>query len=249
MEAVRTHEFIPPAAQHYVDELRGRDLPCEVTSTPRSVTVACTTTRVRATAEFRRQGKHWRHVDGVLTIDGLRCNTVRDFDELERVLADPDRWLEASLTGDELEKLRDVKEVALPSDSGALVDLDDASMPTEVRHCARSLAAGVASVSDATVTVERMEADVWMVSFGRAEHARLFITFVRFGRSWGISGIVLVRPGADHGLSLGRSLERALAAMGGDSTPEADKVMGRPAQAPRGKNDQIRAKTNTVIRT
>jgi hypothetical protein len=48
---------------------------------------------------------------------------------------------------------------------------------------------------------------------------------------------------------MGRSVEQALAAVGGPSMTGADKVIGSPGQAPRGKNDQIRSKVNTVIRT
>lgn len=259
MEAVKTHEFIPPRAQHYVDQLDQRGLPCEVQTTPRSVTLICQTERVYATAEFRRRGKgRWEHIEGVMRIDGRRCHPADGFDQLESILADPDHWLEtASLDQQQRDAQRRFPEIDVP-DEAPRVELNDPAVVPGLAEQIAVIRRALGDVPDVDMRLERHERS-WVLRVNRLlgqqadddKRMQMVVVFVPRGASdhWHIAHLILTSVGSSFGLDLGRNLGKAMDALGGEDMSKAHTVFSGSTAAPRTGNDQLRAKRNTVIRT
>lgn len=242
---MQAHTFIPPVAQEMIDRLTEHGLAYEVVTKPGVVILVYQGDRVRATAEYRhRPRRGWYQADGVLTVDGQRCETAHSMRELARIIADPD----AHLARGNVES-HDYNTCPIPPYTAVQVAWDDFSIPRAVRYILERLIRVAGGDEQWEVRVEQPDDQTWQVRMVAPDGLNLVVIFSRKHNGWAIKRIALVEPGQSDALDLGTSLREALAMM---SKPELDngvKQIGTPRQAPRGSNDTLAVRRNTVIRT
>lgn len=237
------HTFIPPVAQDMIDRLTEWGLAYEVVTKPGVVILVYQDARVRATAEYRnRPGKGWYHADAVLTVDGQRCQTAYGMRELVQIVADPDAHLAQGYG-----QAHDYRTCEIPPYTAVQVAWDDFSIPRAVRYILERLTRTVGADEQWELRVEQPDDQTWQVRMSGLNGMQLVVIFAHRHNGWMIKRIALIEPGQSDALDLGTSLREALALMSKPDTDSQVKQIGTPHQAPRGKNDTLAVRRNTVI--
>lgn len=241
---MQAHTFIPPVAQEMIDSLTEWGLTYEVVTKPGVVILVYQDDRVRATAEYRhRPRRGWYHADAILTVDGKRCETAHGMRELARIVADPDAHLAKGNV-----ETHDYKTCEIPPYTAVQVAWDDFSIPRAVRYILERLIRAVGQDGQWELRVEQPDDQTWQVRMSGPDGVQLVVVFNRKNNGWAVKRFALVEPGQPDALDLGTSLRGALARL---SKPDLDsevRSIGTPRQAPRGGNDTLVVRRNTVIR-
>lgn len=237
--------FIPPAAQRLMDSLRKRGHSPTCTPAGKQFLVAVDTDRVHATARFRKRSSGWQHLGGVLTIDGQRCPTAGNLDELDRIISDPDRYLVGAVAKEERDFVEAARTCPVPPTSDPV---DGSTAPPAVR----TVAAALRELPDCATRMvyEQPNKGTWQIRYNAAddEGYTLVVVFRRARRDWHIRRFALVNAVGDMARDLGGSIEEAMRALQSNETPAGELGVDEARQAPRGKNDQVAVKTRTVLR-
>lgn len=246
--------YLPPQVRRYLEESARHGLDCQVMYSPNQITVLWADQRVRATSRFKyRKRAGWYNHHGTLTIDGLVCEVAKSFEELKFIIGDPDSHLK-------VQQLRETFPNGFtycdnPPVTDRVFEADDLAVPQYVAlQWAKVCRLTAKSAPQATVTIEHPGDDLWQVRIRNLNGPDndMVVQIKPHHETWKTERVVLTilpNPG-DLALDLGKRIEEAFGHLAGSPMPSGG--FGPAAghtQAPRGKNDQLVVKSNTVIRT
>lgn len=229
-----------------MDRLTARGHSPTCTAVGRGFVVAIATDRVNASANFRKRTSGWHHLGGALTIDGQRCPTAANLDELDQIVRDPDRYLAGAVAKEQ----RDIVEAARPCPVPPVsAPVDAATAP----HAVRAMAGALRALPEAeTRTVfEHPSKGTWQIRYappGGGEVSSLVVVFRRSRRDWHVLRFAIVNAAGDSARDIGGSIEEAMKALQPKEASAGELGIDEVRSAPRGKNDQVAVKTNTVLR-
>lgn len=240
---------MPRLVQDLFDELTAEGFAPELELTSTSdIRIWITEGRVVASGTFRRRKNGYDMVHGVLTIDGLVCPTANTAKKLRRICDDPDNHLKtkAGTTVQEVavKKAADARQMEVPRRGEKVTD--ESGIPVPVLNLLREITKAGPALSVGGISLEKISRKRWHIWADFSDGGALVVVIVMTIKLPKTGFVIVNRDGL--AFDIGDTFNAMFEFMQARKAEEQPNMPTPAHGAPRGSNDQLVVKKNTVIR-